>query len=142
MSNSAVPFRLRRITERRGRLFTPAVVETIREFARQGKSAPQIAAVIGPTPGSVRVKCCQLKISLARGRPGTLQIKSLHRLVVSLHPAPYAALKRKSAEMQKSAAELAGLLLQAIVSSDLYEAVLDGDEGASLREIDRGRRVL
>ena len=93
---------------------------------------PKNAAVIGSTPGSGCVKCCQLKISLPRGRPGSSQIKSLHRLAVPLHPTSYAALKRKSAEMQRSAAELAGLLLQAIVSSDLYEAVLDSDEGASV----------
>ena len=44
------------------RVFTPAVIKAIREMAGQGKSASEIAATIGSTPASVRVKCCQLKI--------------------------------------------------------------------------------
>ena len=40
----------------------------------------------------------------------------------------YAALKRKAADMQKSAVELSGELLDAIISSDIYEAVLDDDK--------------
>ena len=52
------------------RVFTPAVIKAIRELASQGKSASEIAAAIGSTAASVRVKCCQLKIQLSRrGRP-------------------------------------------------------------------------
>jgi hypothetical protein len=111
------------------KVFTPAVVDTVRALAGQGKRASEIAEVIGSTPASVRVKCCQLKIKLTRrGRPksraGLRDIRG-QKLTIYARPAVYSDLKRKGRDMQKSASELAGLLLEAIVSSNLYEAVLD-----------------
>jgi len=54
----------------RRRVFTPSAIEIMRELASQGKTAAQIASAIGSTPASVRVKCCHLKIKVARrGRP-------------------------------------------------------------------------
>ena len=50
----------------RPRVFTPSAINTIRGLAGQGKSASEIAEVIGSTTGSVRVKCSQLKIKLRR----------------------------------------------------------------------------
>jgi hypothetical protein len=47
--------------------------------------------------------------------------------VIYLQDADYAALKRKAADMQKSAVELSGELLKAIIRGDIYEAVLDDD---------------
>jgi len=105
-------------------VFTPTVVAIIRELARQGKSAPEIADAVGSTAASVRVKCSQLKIKLRRGRRGVLK----QRLVVYLRPADYAALDRKARQMQNSAVELAEMLLEAIISSNIYEAVLDDGE--------------
>jgi hypothetical protein len=118
---------------RHGLVFTPRAVETIRGLADQGKSAPEIADVIGSTAGSVRVKCCQLKIKLTRrGRHILLQSQRGHngaqKLVVYMRPSDYAALKRKAAHLQRSSDELAAKLLKAIISSDIYEAVLDEDE--------------
>jgi hypothetical protein len=105
-------------------VFTPAVITAIRELARQGKSAPEIAAAIGSTTASVRVKCCQLKIQLSRrGRP-CLQ-PGEHKLVLYMRPEDYAALKRKAAHKRKSPAELAGTLLEMIVGADMFQAVLD-----------------
>lgn len=49
-------------------------------------------------------------------------------MVVHMRPTALAALKRKAALMEKSAEELAVMLLEEIVSSDLYEAVLNHDE--------------
>jgi hypothetical protein len=46
-----------------------------------------------------------------------------------MRPADCAALERKARQMQKSGAELAAMLLEAIVSSNIYEAVLDDGEG-------------
>ena len=106
------------------RVFTPAVIKAIRELASQGKSASEIAAAIGSTAASVRVKCCQLKIRLSgRGRP-TLH-PSEHKLVLYMRPEDYTALKRKAAHKRKSPAELAGTLLEMIVSADIFQAVLD-----------------
>ena len=105
-------------------VFTPTAVEVIRGLAREGRSASEIADAVGSTAASVRVKCSLLKIKLRRGRPGIVN----QRLVVHMRPADYAALERKARQMQQSATELAGMLLQAIVSSDIYEAVLDDSE--------------
>jgi hypothetical protein len=112
----------------RRRVFTPSAINTIRRLVGQGKSASEIAGVIGSTAGSVRVRCSQLKIKLGRrGRPGRKgQIAG--QIVICLSDADYAALKRKAAEMQKSAIKLSGELLEAIISSNIYEAVLDDDK--------------
>jgi hypothetical protein len=115
------------------RVFTPAVIKSIRELATQGKSASEIAAAIGSTPASVRVKCCQLKIPLSRrGRPSLVpsfpQRIGEHRLVIYMRPDDYAALKQKAAHLHKSPVELAGMLLEAIVSANIFEAVLDDHE--------------
>ena len=114
------------------RVFTPAVIKAIREMASQGKSASDIAATIGSTPASVRVKCCQLKIQLSRrGRPslgpGFLPHNE-NKLVVYMRPDDYAALKRRAEQMHKSPVELAGMLLEAIVSANIVDAVLDDHE--------------
>jgi hypothetical protein len=121
---------------RNAKIFSSAAVELIRELADQGKSASEIADVIGSTAASVRVKCSHFKIKLSRrGRPGLIRTRpdliGERKLVVYMRPEDYAALKLKATHMGKSAVELAGLLLQAIVSSDIYEAVLDeGNSGA------------
>jgi hypothetical protein len=113
---------------RRGarRVFTPNAIDTMRGLAAQGKSASAIAEVIGSTAASVRVKCCHLKITLRRPGRHRSQIGG-HNEVIYLPAADYAALKRKASEMQKSASELSGKLLRAIIRSDIYEAVLDDD---------------
>jgi hypothetical protein len=113
------------------RVFTPAVIEIIRDLASQGKSAPMIASAIGSTPASVRVRCCQLKIQLSRrGRPTlvpTLPLRN-QQLVLRMRPGDYAALKRRAEQMRKSPFELAGMLLEAIVSGNIVEAVLGDQE--------------
>jgi DNA-binding CsgD family transcriptional regulator len=113
----------------RRRVFTPSTINTICGLAGQGKSASEIAEVIGSTTGSVQVKCSQLKIRLRRqGRRGHIRQIAGQRLIICLSDADYAALKRKAADMQKSAVKLSGELLEAIISSDIYEAVLDDDK--------------
>ena len=85
--------------------------------------------MIGSTTGSVRVKCSQLSIKLRRqGQPGHIRQIAGQRLVICLSDADYAALERKAADMQKSAVELSCKLLEAIIASDIYEAVLDDDK--------------
>jgi DNA-binding CsgD family transcriptional regulator len=115
------------------RVFTPTAIEVIRGLAQQGKSSSEIADAIGSTAASVRVKCHHLDIKLRPGtRPRLAQSQPYHirehKLVVHLRPSVYAALQRKAAQMQKSAAELSRLLLEAIVSSNIYDAVLDDRE--------------
>jgi hypothetical protein len=114
------------------RVFTPAAIQTVRELAAQEKTAAEIARQLGSTAASVRVKCCHLKIRLSRrGRPTLVptlpaQVER-EKLVIHMHPAKYAALKLRAARMQKPVDELATTLLQTIISSNIYEAVLDED---------------
>ena len=85
--------------------------------------------MIGSTTGSVRVKCSQFNIKLRRqGQRGRIRQIAGQRLVICLNDADYAALERKAADMQKSAVQLSCELLEAIISSDIYEAVLDDDK--------------
>ena len=109
------------------RVFTAAAIRIIRNLANKGQSAAEIAHVIGSTSGSVRVICSQLKIRLPRRRPHTRLVPSLgeRRLVIYMRSDDYARLERQAAHKQKSLAEYAGMLLQAIVTADLYDAVLD-----------------
>jgi hypothetical protein len=116
----------------RRRVFTQSAISTIRVLAAQGKSAAEIAMAIGSTPGSVRVKCCQLKIPLRRGWQRARHIGG-HSLVIYLQEADYAALKRKAADMRKSTVELSGELLRAVIRGDIYEAVLDDDGSAGAK---------
>ena len=117
---------------RRGKIFTPATVRIVRHLADQGKSAAEIAEVIGSTAASVRVKCCQLKIRLRRGS-GSLSERRRRptrgeKLDIYLDPAIYAGLKRKADALHRSVVDLAEKLLEAVVMSDIYDAVLDERE--------------
>jgi hypothetical protein len=112
--------------ESRRRVFTQTAINAIRVLAAQGKSAAEIALAVGSTPASVRVRCSQLKIPLRHRRQQVRHIEG-HNLVIHLQDADYAALRRKAADMQKSADELSSELLKAVIRSDIYEAVLDED---------------
>ena len=116
------------------RIFTPTTIEIIRGLANQGKSAAEIADAIGSTPASVRVKCCQLKIKISRrGRPDlspSRQPPGHERtlLLIPMQSETYAALKQKAAQKHKAPVEFAEMLLEAIVNSDLYDAIFDDRE--------------
>ena len=70
------------------RVFTPSIIEAVREMASEQKTAAEIARAIGSTAASVRVKCCHLKIQLSRrGRPSLVPSwPREHRLVICLRP--------------------------------------------------------
>jgi hypothetical protein len=113
-------------------LYTPNTVALVRTMAEQGHSASTIAAKIGSTPSSVRVRCSQLKIKLRRTRvknshpPLQRTERGVEHLVVTYLPGPlYTTFHRQAVHMNKSVSVLAGLLLEAIVTGDLYDAVLD-----------------
>jgi hypothetical protein len=115
---------------RRGQVFTAKTVAVIQKLADQGRSASEIALAIGSTPASVRVRCSQLKIKLMRrGRRSRSDLASNgagdRKMVFYTCNEVYTALHRKAAQMHRSPSELARMLLEAIASSDLYEAVLD-----------------
>jgi hypothetical protein len=117
---------------RRSHIFTPEAIQIVRRLAGEGKSVSEIAGVIGSTAASVRVRCCQLGIKLARRArielSRTMQGDIKEQKLIAVPPLIYAALAQKAARMQKSTDELARMLLEAVVSGDIYEAVLDADE--------------
>ena len=118
---------------RRSHIFTPTAIQLVRRLADHGKTASEIADAIGSTAASVRARCCQLKIKLPRETHARISVTEQGRtqeqkLIVHMQPKIYAALEGKAVYMQKSADELAGMLLEAIVSSEIYEAVLDDGE--------------
>jgi len=119
---------------KRGRNFSPQAIETIRRLIDQGKSVPEIATAIGSTPASVRVKLSRLKIKLPRKklprRPREPRYTIEQRLIVYVQPDARAALEAKASQMHESASRLSARLLEAIVGSNLYEAVLD-EEGSA-----------
>ena len=118
---------------RRSHIFTPEAIQLVHRLADQGRTASEIADAIGSTAASVRARCCQLKIKLARGTNGGVSgtpqgpIQE-QKLIVRLQPKAYAALEGKAVCIQKSTNELAGMLLEAIVGSEIYDAVLDDGE--------------
>jgi predicted HicB family RNase H-like nuclease len=112
------------------KIFTSATITLIRKSAEEGKSAAEIADLIGSTAASVRVKCSQFKIKLShRGRPVSTKprrpLSGQQKLVIRMEQNDYAALKKKAARMGKSSFELVTQLLEAIIRSNIYEAVLD-----------------
>jgi hypothetical protein len=114
------------------RVFTPATIQLIRELALQGKSAAEVAGRIGSTPASIRVRCSQHKIKLGRrGRPSlrhaAAQRSGVKKLLIRMDAADLVAFKRKAAQMGRTPTELASALLETIVTSDLFKAVLGDD---------------
>ena len=110
-------------------VFTTTAVEIIRGLADQGRSASEIADAVGSTPGSVRVKCSQFKIKLRRSRISGLATTAhdlpMQRLATHLSPKTYRALRRKAHHKQKTTTEFAEMLLEAVIVSSIYKAVLN-----------------
>jgi len=103
--------------------FTPDNVLRIRQMAAEGCSSIEIAKAIGSTPASVRVRCCHHKIKISRRRRS---IKNgLPTLMAHLPASLSIEFHRKAKDLQISASVLASRLLEAIVVSNIYEAVLD-----------------
>ncbi len=121
---------------RDGRIFTAENFDLIRQMAARGNSAREIAKAIGSTPSSVRVKCSHQKIRLKRGRrhPGVGHMRHAlehapEHTVVAYMPAPlYAEFHRKALHLHRPVSILASMLLNAIATSNIYEAVLDDQE--------------
>lgn len=123
----ASPYSFKRVLAGRGRVFTPAIIDQVRRLASEGRSSLEIAAVIGSTPASVRVKCSELQIKLKRRVDDETAEVRRERLTVYLHKEGYVAFNRTAARLKESPVALAERLLAAIVDGNLYAAVLDSD---------------
>lgn len=113
------------------RVYTPNAIAVLRRMAEEGHSASTIAEKIGSTPSSVRVMCSHFKIRLGQskqqnGHPTFQHTKQGCQQVVAYMPGPlYTNLDHKAVHLNKSVSVLVGMLLEAIVTGDLYDAVLD-----------------
>jgi hypothetical protein len=116
----------------RRRVFTPENLSLLKRMAAEGLSGPEIAKALGSTAGSVRVTCSHEGIRLKRGRArrlppaSKLSEQGRHVPIVAYMPAKlYNGFYSTAHALDKPVGTLAGMLLSAISSGDLYKAVLD-----------------
>ena len=103
--------------------FTPDNLLRVRQMVAEGNSSIEIAKFMGSTSASVKNVCCRHKIKIPRRRryvENTLSTLAAH-LPVSIAT----DFQRKAAQLEISTSVLASRLLEAIVVSDIYDAVLD-----------------
>jgi len=106
--------------------FTPDNVLLVRQLAAEGNSSIEIARSLGSTPASVKNVCCRHKIKIPRKRQS---IKNALSMLVAHLPASISTeFHRKAEHPQISTSVLASRLLEAIVVSNIYEAVLDDND--------------
>ena len=120
--------------------FTPTTIVQIPRWLDEGLSADQIAARIGCTVGTLKVKCSKLGISLrcrkpnydrrnenANGTRGARKPSSepRERLNLSVRRGTLDRLRTYASSKGVSAQKLAASLLEKIAEDDLYKAVLD-----------------
>ena len=103
--------------------FTPDNLLRLQQLAAAGLSSIEIAKSMGSTPASVKNVCCRHKIKIPRKRRSASN--TLSKLVAHLPASLSAGFQRKAEQLQLPASVLASRLLETIVVSDLYEAVLD-----------------
>jgi len=106
--------------------FTPDNLLRLQQLAAAGLSSIEIAKSMGSTPASVKNVCCRHKIKIPRKRRSASN--TLAKLVARLPASLSAGFQRKAEQLQLPASVLASRLLEAIVVSDLYEAVLDDED--------------
>ena len=136
------------VTENKQRLdciFTKDMVARIPMLVQQGLSAETIAARLGCTVGTLRVRCSQAKISLRV--PKVVKVvplvpalkppkqKRLHGFALpttlQLSRVAMSRLRQHAEAIGVSEAQLASDLLEVIARDDLYDAVLDAAKDAA-----------
>ena len=105
--------------------FTPDNLLRLQQLAAAGLSSIEIAKSMG-TPASVKNVYCRHKIKIPRKRRSASN--TLSKLVAHLPASLSAGFQRKAEQLQLPAPVLASRLLETIVVSDLYEAVLDDED--------------
>ena len=134
---------------RRRFILTKDVMAAIPVLVQQGLNAEAIAARIGCTVGTLRVRCCHAGISLRVAKeakvvplvslvpasPKPPQPKRFFAVAVpttlQLSRVAMARLRQRAEATGMTEAELATKLLEVIAHDDLYDAVLDPAKGAA-----------
>jgi hypothetical protein len=109
------------------KIFTSQVFAQILSLVEQGCGAAEIAAKIGCTLNSLRVKCSQQGISLRRHLGMDSVSKPQGRLTIKLSGSTAALLLQHAEKQGISGNKFAAALLEAIVRDNLYDAVIDQD---------------
>jgi hypothetical protein len=117
---------------KRPMLLTPTVLAQVPGWVDAGKKPDEIAALVGCTVGTLRVRCSQNGISLRRVKPEPppkqpKPPKKHPRLVLALPPSIIAALETRADGHGVSSSQLAASLIKTIVADNLFAAVLDGE---------------
>jgi hypothetical protein len=100
-------------------VFTIESCDALRDMAASGLGSAEIAAAIGSTPASVRVKASQLKVSL--GGHG----RRRRSLVVPLALADFRRLEAIARARDCPPEALVGQIINYVLRDDLVAAVLD-----------------
>jgi hypothetical protein len=130
-SNLFVDWRARRAPSPKQKLFTPAVLAWIPRWLAEGLSSAEIAARIGCTIGSLRVRCSHNRISLRRpraARPTRIApsgAPGMPRLSVALPDSILSIIEARASQRGETGRTLAAALLAKIAEDDLFAAVLD-----------------
>jgi predicted transcriptional regulator len=109
--------------------FTADNLLRVRQMVAEGRSSVEVATLMGSTPASVKNVCSRHKIKLPRRRRSIEN--TLSKLVAHLPASLSTDFHRKAEHLQISASVLASRLLEAIVVSNIYEAVLDDKDLAA-----------
>ena len=110
--------------QRRRPIFTKDLMAGIPVLVQQGLSAEAIAARLGCTVGTLKVRCSQAQISLCR--PGTPRGRGRGRFIaMRLSSTALDCLRKHAAATGVSVIKLATDLLEMIAQDNLYDAVLD-----------------
>ena len=110
-------------------ILTKDLMAGIPVLVQQGLNAEAIAARLGCTVGTLRVRCSQNHISLRR--PGTPRGRGRGRsIAIQLSSTALDRFRKRAAATGVSEVKLATDLLEVIAQDDLYDAVLDTKEAA------------
>jgi hypothetical protein len=113
---------------KRPTILTSAVLAQVPGWLQKGRTADEIAASVGCTVGTLRVKCSQKGISLRRGALAQRQSPKNHpKLSISLPIPIIAVLEARASGQGVTSRKLVATLIKTIVNDDLFEAVLDGE---------------
>ena len=102
-------------------IFTSEVFDSIPVWVEMGARPEEIAAAIGSTVGTLKVRCSQARISLASVRPS---------IRGGLLPRHWAAVQREADHRKMTVPRLMAEVIMGVAEHDLFAAVLGDYDGA------------
>jgi hypothetical protein len=108
-------------------IVTAAHLAAIPAMLDRGMSPEEIAAELGCTVGTLRVRCCRAKVSLRRNgdQPRRPRQPARKQVAIDMKACTFEELRVRADSRGISASCLVGRLLETIVADDLFTAVLD-----------------